>query len=90
MPESAGELLGGKSMNEINKAAIEGVIKAHESIDIPIIKIDMPEITAYYFGQIIYYFQTTCAITGYLMGVNPFDQPGVEAYKNEIKKNLSR
>lgn len=88
VPESAGGLLAGKSMNAVNQAAVMGVIAAHESAGIPIIKIDIPELSAYYLGQMIYFFETVCALSGYLMGVNPFNQPGVESYKNEMRKVL--
>ncbi len=89
IPESAGELLAGKSINQVNKAAMEGVMSAHEEAGIPMVKIDIPELDAFYFGQMIYFFETTCAITSYLMGVNPFNQPGVEQYKEEMKKRLT-
>ncbi|QAT41931.1 glucose-6-phosphate isomerase [Aminipila luticellarii] len=89
LPASAGELLGGKSLNQINRAAMEGVISAHSAAGIPIIKIDIPELNAFYFGQMLYFFETTCAVTSYLMGVNPFDQPGVEQYKAEMRKKLN-
>ncbi|MDD2190287.1 MAG: glucose-6-phosphate isomerase [Eubacteriales bacterium] len=88
VPESAGELLAGMSMNAVNQAAVQGVIAAHEEAGIPIIKLDIPELTPYCFGQLIYFFETSCALSGYLMGVNPFDQPGVESYKAEMKKVL--
>lgn len=88
IPESAGELLAGKSMNQVNKSAMEGVISAHATAGIPVVKIDIPELNAFYFGQMIYFFETTCAITAYLMGVNPFNQPGVEQYKEEMKRRL--
>ncbi|MDF2657047.1 MAG: glucose-6-phosphate isomerase [Bacillota bacterium] len=88
VPESAGELLAGKSMNEINQAAVEGVIAAHEAVGVPIIKLEIPELTPYYFGQLVYFFETACAVSGYLNGVNPFDQPGVESYKAEMRKVL--
>lgn len=88
VPDSAGKMLAGKSMNQVNQAAVSGVMAAHEAVDISMIKIDIPELTPYYFGQLIYFFETTCAITAYLMGVNPFDQPGVEQYKDEMRKVL--
>lgn len=88
VPESAGELLAGMSMNAINQAAVEGVIAAHEAVHVPIIKLDIPDLTPYSFGQMVYFFETTCALSGYLMGVNPFDQPGVESYKTEMRKVL--
>ena len=84
VPESAGGLLAGRSMNAVNQAAVNGVIAAHRKVDIPIIKIDIPEMTPYCFGQMVYFFEMTSAITGLMMGVNPFDQPGVEAYKKNM------
>lgn len=88
VPESAGELLAGKSMNAINQAAVEGVIAAHQATGVPIIKVDIPALTPYCFGQMVYFFEMTCALSGYLNGVNPFDQPGVESYKTEMRKVL--
>ena len=88
VPESAGSLLAGKSMNSVNKAAVNGVIAAHKKAGIPIIKIDIPETSPYYFGQMVYFFEMTCAITATMMGVNPFDQPGVESYKEEMRREL--
>ncbi len=90
VPESAGALLAGKSLNAINQAAVEGVIAAHETAQVPIIKLDIPELSPYFFGQMVYFFETTCALSGYLMGVNPFDQPGVERYKTEMRKVLKQ
>ena len=90
VPESAGSLLAGRSMNEVNRAAVGGVIAAHKKAGVPIIKIDIPEMTPYFFGQLVYFFEMTCAITGFMMGVNPFDQPGVESYKAEMRNELTR
>jgi len=90
VPESAGELLAGKSMNAINQAAVEGVIAAHEATGVPIIKLDIPELAPHCFGQMVYFFETACALSGYLNGVDPFDQPGVESYKTEMRKVLSK
>lgn len=80
--------LKGKTMDQLNKAAVKGVIEAHSNVGTPVIRIDIPQLTSYYYGQLIYFFETTCAITAILMGVNPFDQPGVEAYKKEMKKEI--
>jgi glucose-6-phosphate isomerase len=88
VPESAGELLAGRSMNDINRAAVEGVIAAHAAAGIPIVRLDIPELTPHCFGQMVYFFETVCALSGYLNGVNPFDQPGVESYKAEMRKVL--
>lgn len=89
IPDSAGKLLMGKTMNQVNQIAVDAVIAAHESAGVPVIRIDIPQLTAYYLGQLVYYFETTCAITATLMGVNPFDQPGVEAYKAEMRRLLA-
>ena len=78
----------GKTMNEINKAAIKGVMKAHETIKIPQVKIDVPPLNERILGQLFYFFMMTCGISGLMLSVNPFDQPGVEAYKEEMRKNL--
>ncbi len=90
VPEGAGENLAGLSMNKVNKAAVIGVMAAHRKAGIPMIKIDIPAINPYYFGQMVYFFERACAISGYLSGVNPFDQPGVENYKAEMRKALMR
>ena len=90
LPDSAGSLLAGRSMNAVNRAALNGVIAAHRSVGIPIVKVEIPELTPCFFGQMIYFFEMTCAITGLLMGVDPFNQPGVESYKSEIKKELMK
>ena len=88
IPESAGGVLGGKSMNDVNRAALEGVMKAHEKAEIPMVRIDITRGDAYAFGQLVYFFETACALSGYLSGVDPFDQPGVESYKAEMRKVL--
>lgn len=88
VPQSAGNFLAGKSMNQINKAAVEGVIEAHKGARIPMIKIDIPVLNAYNFGRLVYFFEKACALSGCLMGVNPFDQPGVDSYKSEMRKAL--
>ena len=80
--------LKGKTMTQLNRAAMKGVIEAHSSAGTPVIRIDIPKLDAFYYGQLIYFFETTCAVTAMLMGVNPFDQPGVEAYKKEMKKEI--
>lgn len=76
----------GMTIEEMNDIMVEGVIKAHRSAGNPIIEIHVPELTPFYFGQLVYFMETSCAITGLLMGVNPFDQPGVEQYKSEMRK----
>ena len=89
-PPAAGEMLAGKSMNMINRAAVTGVMAAHRAAGIPMIRIDIPELSPYDFGQMVYFFEKVCAVSGYLLGVDPFDQPGVEHYKAEMRKALER
>lgn len=82
--------LAGRTLEELNRITVDSVIAAHKQADIPIIEIRIPKLDAYHYGQLIYFLQTTCAITGMLMGINPFDQPGVEDYKSEIRKRLGQ
>lgn len=88
IPQSAGAALAGKYMNAINRGAMEGVMRAHEKAGVPMIRIDIPAMEARYFGQMVQFFERTCALSGYLLGVDPFDQPGVEQYKEEMRKVL--
>ncbi|MDY0405257.1 glucose-6-phosphate isomerase [Virgibacillus sp. 179-BFC.A HS] len=76
--------LAGKTMHEINDKAYQGTVLAHTDGDIPNLTIDIPKRDAYTFGYLVYFFEKACAISGYLLGVNPFDQPGVEAYKKNM------
>jgi len=79
----------GRTYSEFNKAVLEGMVKAHRGVNIPIIRVYIPDNSAYTFGGLVYFFELTCALTGLLMGVNPFDQPGVEAYKAGMLEYLS-
>ncbi len=76
--------LAGKRIDEVNKKAELGTMLAHVDGGVPNILINLPELNEYYLGQLMYFFEKACAISGYLMNVNPFDQPGVEAYKNNM------
>ncbi|NLC69568.1 MAG: glucose-6-phosphate isomerase [Clostridiaceae bacterium] len=76
--------LAGKTMDFVNKKAMEGTIMAHADGGVPNLVIDIPMLNAYYLGSAIYFFEKACGISGYLQGVNPFDQPGVEAYKKNM------
>lgn len=76
--------LVGKSLTEINDCAMEGTIQAHLSGDVPVVKIEVDRIDEYSLGQLIYFFEFACGISGYTLGVNPFNQPGVEAYKKNM------
>lgn len=82
--------LEGKTMDYINKKAFEGTLMAHTSGNVPNLVINIPEMNEYYFGKLIYFFKKSCAISGYMLGVNPFDQPGVEEYKKNMFKLLGR
>lgn len=76
--------LAGKTMDFVNKKAFEGTLIAHTDGNVPNIVLNIPEMNEYYFGKLIYFFEKACGISGYLLGVNPFDQPGVEAYKKNM------
>ena len=90
IPEAAGEGLAGRSLNEINQLAMEGVIIAHSQADVPIIRIDIEDAKEYSIGQLFYFLMMTAGVTGKLMKVDPFTQDGVEQYKAEIRKKLGR
>ncbi|HRR62658.1 MAG TPA: glucose-6-phosphate isomerase [Paludibacteraceae bacterium] len=76
--------LAGKRIDEVNKMAELGTLIAHVDGGVPNIKIEIPKLNEYYLGELIYFFEKACGISGYLLGVNPFDQPGVEAYKKNM------
>lgn len=76
--------LAGKRVDEVNKMAELGTMIAHVDGGVPNMKITMPRLNEYYLGQLIYFFERACGISGYLLGVNPFNQPGVEAYKKNM------
>lgn len=76
--------LAGKTMDFVNKKAFQGTILAHNDGGVPNIVVNVPELSPYYFGYLVYFFEKACGISGYLLGVNPFDQPGVEAYKKNM------
>jgi len=73
--------LAGKTVDFVNTKAFEGTILAHTDGNVPNLVVSIPAMDAYTFGYLVYFFEKACAISGYLLGVNPFDQPGVEAYK---------
>lgn len=76
--------LAGKTMDFVNKQAFQGTILAHVDGGVPNVVINLPAINAYHMGQLIYFFEKACGVSGYLLGVNPFDQPGVEEYKKNM------
>lgn len=79
-----------RTINEINHIAQQGTCQAHVDGKVPNIKISIPEINENYLGELIYFFEMSCAIGGYMLKVNPFDQPGVEAYKRNMFKLLGK
>ena len=82
--------LAGKRIDEVNKMAELGTRLAHIDGGVPNIRITLPELNAYYIGQLLYFFEVACGISGIVLGVNPFDQPGVEAYKKNMFALLNK
>ena len=76
--------LAGKNIDYVNKMAELGTQIAHVDGEVPNIRIELPELSEYYLGQLMYFFEKACGIGGYLMDINPFNQPGVEAYKKNM------
>ena len=76
--------LANRSFNDVNSNALQGALLAHVDGGIPNLVIRMPKLNAFYLGKLIYFFKKACGISGYMNGVNPFDQPGVEAYKRNM------
>lgn len=82
--------LSGKTVDFINKSAMNGTILAHTDGNVPNLMVTVPEQNEFYLGQLFYFFEFACGISGYLSGVNPFDQPGVESYKKNMFALLGR
>jgi glucose-6-phosphate isomerase len=76
--------LAGKEVDFVNKKAFEGTLLAHTDGGVPNIVLHLPQIDEFNYGMLVYFFEKACGISGYLLGVNPFDQPGVEAYKKNM------
>ena len=76
--------LAGKSVQFVNSKAYQGTLMAHMDGDTPNIIVEIDEADAWHFGYLVYFFEKACGLSGYLLGVNPFDQPGVEAYKKNM------
>jgi glucose-6-phosphate isomerase len=76
--------LAGKRVDEVNKMAELGTMIAHIDGGVPNLKIELPQLNEFYLGQLLYFFEKACGLSGYVLGVNPFDQPGVEAYKKNM------
>lgn len=84
------DYLNHMDMKSINDTAFWATVKAHEAGSVPCNIITIPQLTPYYFGQLFYYFQFSCYVSGKFNGINPFDQPGVEEYKKEMFRKLKR
>ena len=89
VPGDAGNLdrlnyLKGKKIDHVNKMAELGTILAHLDGGVPGIRISIPRLNEFYLGQLLYFFENACGISGYMLGINPFNQPGVEAYKKNM------
>ena len=76
--------LAGKSVDFVNKSAMNGTLLAHTDGQVPNFIVNVPEVNEFYLGELFYFFEFACGISGYLLGVNPFDQPGVESYKKNM------
>lgn len=76
--------LAGKTVDFVNKSAMNGTILAHTDGNVPNLRIDIPEQNEFYLGQLFYFFEFACGVSGYVSGVNPFNQPGVESYKKNM------
>lgn len=89
IPEDAANLdklnyISGKNIHYVNQMAEKGTTLAHIDGEVPNLSISIPEINAYYLGQLIYFYEFACGLSGIMLGINPFDQPGVEAYKKNM------
>ncbi len=76
--------LAGKDMDFVNKSAMNGTILAHTDGNVPNLMVKIPEQNEFYLGELFYFFEFACGISGYILGVNPFNQPGVESYKRNM------
>ena len=76
--------LAGKPMDFANKSAMNGTILAHTDGNVPNLMVKIPEQNAFYLGQLLYFYEFACGVSGYILGVNPFNQPGVESYKKNM------
>jgi glucose-6-phosphate isomerase len=82
--------LSGQRLSEVDHNAEAGTILAHNDGNVPVLHINIPELSEYYIGQLFYFFELACAISGYILDVNPFNQPGVEAYKKNMFALLNK
>ncbi len=82
--------LSGKELHDVNRMAMTGTLFAHNDGGVPNVVIEVEERSEYSFGYLVYFFELACAVSGYMLGVNPFDQPGVEAYKKNMYALLGK
>lgn len=82
--------LAGRSLHEFNEKAYQGVSEAHLAGDVPQIGLRMKKLDVHHIGHLLYFYMLACAYSGYLLDVNPFDQPGVEDYKTKIFELLGK
>lgn len=82
--------LAGKNVDYVNQKAMEGTLEAHVDGGVPNLRIRIPEATPFHLGYLFFFFEKACAVSGYMLGVNPFDQPGVEAYKKNMFRLLGK
>ncbi len=76
--------LAGKTVDFVNKSAMNGTILAHTDGQVPNLMVNIPQVNEFYLGELFYFFEFACGVSGYLLGVNPFNQPGVESYKKNM------
>lgn len=76
--------IAGKTVDFVNTKAFQGTLLAHTDGQVPNLVINIPKLDAYHFGYLVYFFEKACGVSGYILGVNPFNQPGVEAYKKNM------
>lgn len=82
------QYIDGQDFAYLNKTAFEATVKAHSKGGVPCLIVSIPKLTPYYFGQLFYFFEYSCYLSGSILGINPFDQPGVEAYKDNMLYEL--
>ena len=81
--------LSGKKMNDVNRAVVRAALEAHTDGSVPCLRIELPEISEKTIGALLYFFEFSCGVSAYMLGVNPFNQPGVETYKKNLKRLLT-
>lgn len=89
LPEAPGDpdglnYIAGQRVDEMNRQALRGTLLAHQDGGVPCLVVKIPELSPFFFGYLVYFFEKACGMSGYLLGVNPFDQPGVEEYKKNM------